>query len=417
VKIPKKLRKMKAKTWLLFFLTNLMFAQQFKSTAALSKIKTDGLHSIAISPSIRSFSKVDLSDLRLFDNENKEVPFYVWNQSMTETEINFKALPIVSKEILANKFSTFIIENTENKTIDEIVLNIANTNLTKILNISGSNNQNEWFGLVEKHKISDLENNLETNVFIAIKIPKSTYKYLKIEINDKKNSPINLLKLGIYKKSSPKENLLFVKPISIKNNTINDRKLTQINIDFKEKQVVESIDFKITNPKYFKRTARILVNKTIVKKHNKKENYQEIVTEFELSSNQINKFSIPTIFEKEIIIEIDNQDNQPLEIKDLQFAQIPIFLVAELNSNKEYSLKTGNPLLDSPNYDIYNFKDGSISTLPKAHLSELKKIETESFSQTKNDLFWQKKWFLFLCIGFVGIVILFFSVSLLKEIK
>jgi hypothetical protein len=56
---------------------NQAFAQHFNTSATLSEIKTNGLHAILVSPEIRSFSKADLQDLRLFGTDQKEVPYYI----------------------------------------------------------------------------------------------------------------------------------------------------------------------------------------------------------------------------------------------------------------------------------------------------------------------------------------------------
>jgi hypothetical protein len=402
---------------LLLFIANHLLAQQFNTTARLSNIKTDGLHSIAISPVIRSFSKADLSDLRLYGADNKEVPFYIWKNSRNTTSINFEEFPMLSKEILPNKASNVIIENIGSKVIDEIVLNIANSKLLKTCDISGSNDQTQWFGLLDKYKISDLENTASTNVFVNIKLPKSSYRYLKFQINDTKTAPIDLLKIGVFKQSLVHDKLLSVNPTSLKYDTDVAQKKTQIIVSFKEPQIIENIDFQIIKPNYYKRNVRILVSKTILKKHNKKENYLETLAEFELNSNKNNEFELPTISEKEIIIEIDNEDNPALKIANMNFTQLPVYIVADLKANENYTLKTGSSELFAPNYDITHFKNSTISTLPTASFLEINTIRNQVLTQNKNTSFWQNRWFLWLCIGVLGVVIFYFSSDLLKEIK
>ncbi len=411
--------KMKRNNIILLFsiIANNLIAQQFNKSAILSKIDIDGLHAISLTPEIRSFSNIDLNDLRIYDAGNKEVPYYIWKFTKNTPSINFEEFPIISKEILTKKASNIIVEVKGKNETNEIVLNITNSKLLKFCNISGSNDQRHWFGLLDNFKLSDLENISSTSIFVNIKLPKTNYKYLKFQINDTKTAPIDILKIGQYKHSLLRNKLLSINPTSLKYINVINQKKTQIVVNFKEPQILESLDFEIFKPNFYRRNARILAKKTILKKHNKKETFLESLTEFELNSNKSNSIELPTIFEKEIIIEIDNEDNPTLEITKINFKQTPIFIIADLKASANYTLKTGNSILNSPNYDIYNFKEDSISTLPTVSIGELKTINNQSLTQNENTSFWQNKIFLWLCIGLVGLIIFYFSSTLIKDMK
>lgn len=411
-----KISKMKSSRLILvlLLLANTLMAQQFKKTAKLSGIKTDGLHAIAISPQIRSFSNVDLSDVRLFGADNNEVPYYILKNARNTTSSNFEEYPIISKEIKPQKASIIIIENTGGNLLDQIVLNIANSNLLKICDISGSNNQKEWFGLLDKYQLSGLENPTSTSIFVNINLPKSNYHYLKFQFQDSTTAPINVLKIGNFKQASVSQQLLYLKADFIKHSTNTEQKRTQINLRFNQPQIIENIVFKVAKPNFYNRKARILANRTLLKKHNKKEHYQETLAQFELNSNRDNNFELPQLFEKEITIEIDNQDNPALEITSIDLAQLPVYLVADLKTNQNYTLKTGDATLSAPSYDLAN---NANSNLPTASFSELNTIENQHSTQNTNTSFWQNKYFLWFCIAAAGLVTFYFSASLLKDMK
>jgi len=417
----KNLKMMKLKRNRLLLLTLLasshIFAQQFTAKAKLSTIKEDGMHSIAISPEVRSFSKIDLSDIRIFDANNLEVPYYVFQDSRETSTINFEGFPIISKEIVPNKSSIIVVENKGSQVIDEVILNISNSKLSKRCNISGSNDKNQWFGLLDKYNLGDLENTTSTDVFVNISLPLSSYRYLKFQIDDTNSAPINLLKIGGFKHSSFSSQLILIQPDNIDFKNIKSEKKTQITVSFNDRQVLDNIDFKISKPNFFKRSARILIVRTLENEKNKEERYLETLIEFELNSNGENTFKLPSIFEKEIIIEIDNQDNQALEFEHINFGQLPIYLVADLKANEKYILKTGDATLSSPSYDIDNFKINGTSSLPVATVSDLELIPIESESSVEEKSFWQQKWFLWLCIGIAGIALVYFTSSLLKDMK
>ncbi len=392
-----------------------VLGQNFKLTAKLSNVNTDGPYKILLSPEIRSYSDGDLSDIRLYGTDNKEVPYFISKESRSNTIVNFYEIPIIKKEIIPNNVTRIIIENIGSRPLTELVLNIANSNLVKTLNLSGSNDQKEWFGVLDKHQIGELESSASSNVFKKINMPTSVYRFLKIEINDKKTAPINILKIGNYNQTLSNSKLILIKPNTIAYKTIG--KKTQVSINFNQPQIIENIAFEIIKPNFYKRNARVLVNGKIEKPNQKTEIYPQSLVEFELNSTTINTFDLPAIFQNEIIIEIDNEDNPALEISDLKFGQIKTYLVAELKTSNKYSLKTGNNTLNSPNYDIAFFKNNIPTILPEASISEVKFIENKpELSQNRNS-FWQKPWFLWLCIGIAGAIIFYFSSSLLKDMK
>jgi hypothetical protein len=147
---------------------------------------------------------------------------------------------------------------------------------------------------------------------------------------------------------------------------------------------------------------------------------ESIESDFKELKNSLNKlalknnFELPQLFEKEITIEIDNQDNPALEITSIDLAQLPVYLVADLKTNQNYTLKTGNATLSAPSYDLAN---NANSNLPTASFSELNTIENQHSTQNTNTSFWQNKYFLWFCIAAAGLVTFYFSASLLKDMK
>ena len=92
------------------------------------------------------------------------------------------------------------------------------------------------------------------------------------------------------------------------------------------------------------------------------ENFQYNVFNFELHSGTHNTFDVPYLFEKEIIIEIENNDNPPLNIKHLKFFQKPLYIICDLKSTESYEAII-DTTLQRPVYDLVNFKT-SFKLLP-----------------------------------------------------
>ncbi|HTG66526.1 MAG TPA: hypothetical protein VL859_09140 [Flavobacterium sp.] len=397
----------------LILLTNGILAQS-NTTAKINAVAKSGLHKISLAAEIRSFSKEDLSDFRILDAKGTEVPYYILQGNNESTFSLFSEFKIISRTAIPKKETTIIFEN-DKKSISEIALSISNSDITKPYSISGSNDQKEWFGLVNKAVLSELENIEDVTIFKTIPLPLSSYRYLKIDLNDSISLPINILKIGFFTHKINAADLVEIKTRSIKTMQIQAQKKTLIHVAFKYPQIVNQIHFTVSNPNLFQRNARIYVNqKTLVK--NKTKRHQETLSNFELNSNQKNSFTVPQLFEKDFFIEIENHDNQPLTFTKIQFFQNPITIIADLKANENYSIQTGNPKLNQPEYDLENFKNNINTDLPQATIHDIQHL-TAKKNEIKTQSFWQQAWFMWLCIGLGGIAIVFFTANLVKDMK
>lgn len=399
---------------LLLLLANLSIAQ-YNTTAKIKTVTQNGLHKIVLSPEIRSFSKQDISDFRIFDSKENEVPYFLIQNGNETTTTNFNEYKIVSKTSIPKKSTSVVIENPSTQNYEKISLFIANSNVVKTYSVSGSNDQKEWFGLSNGQELYDLSSTNETFVVKTIAFPLCSYKFLKIDLNDKKTLPINILKAGSFKSQIESNSLVQLVPKNFKVNQIPLKKETLIHIVFDAPQTINQVIFEISKPNFYTRNATIYKKKT-VKRKRKTIAYEDAITYLELNSKTKNTFKIPEIFEKEFFIKIENQDNQPLTIIGVKCMQIPVSIIADLNANEEYTVKTGNPNLASPQYDLSNFRNSISNNLPETLIYEVKRTASGKNIIAEKS-FWQQAWFMWACILLGGIAILYFTSSLIKDMK
>jgi hypothetical protein len=405
---------MKTNKFILIILAiNGLFAQE-NTTAKIESVSENGLHKVNIPAEIRSFSKEDLSDFRIFDANKKEVPYFIIQGNKDNILSSFSEFKVISKTVIPRKSTTIIFENPKTS-IDEIVLSIANSDVIKPFSISGSNDQKEWFGLINNSQLSNLENSQGTSSFKTVSVPLSSYHFLKISLDDRKTLPINILKIGSIINSQQTNSLQEIIPKSIQTGEILAQKSTRIHIAFDHTQIINQLVFNISKPNLFQRKARIYLLKSEEIKH-KKRTIEETIADFELNSETKNTINIPQLFKKDFYIEIENKDNQPLTIAGIRFFQNRMVLVADLKTNEKYSIQTGNSKLNAPEYDLENFTTKISNNLPDAKITEIKHSETNK-KNAENKSIWQQAWFMWLCIGIGGIAILYFSTSLVKDMK
>lgn len=408
------MKPMKLNKFIILLLSiNGLFAQQ-NTTAKIKSVNENGLHKIILPAEIRSFSKEDLSDFRIYDAKKNEVPYFVIQDKNQATASGFSEFKIISKTVIPRK-KTIIIVETPKKTINEIVLSITNSVVTKSFDISGSDDQKEWFGLINKAQLFNLESAQGLSVFKTLALPLSSYHYLKIEFDDKKTLPINVLKAGVFSNKIINNNVQEIFPKSSITTQYPSQKKTRIRVVFENRQIVNQIVFNITNPTLYKRNARVYLNKIREIKH-KTETYQKTISTFELNSDLRKPINVNQLFEKEFSIEIENQDNQPLTFAEIRFFQNQVSIIADLKAGEEYSIKTGNPKAIAPKYDLENFKSKMANNLPKTTIYKIKRQNSNTISVKEKSL-WQQTWFMWLCIGLGGIAILYFTIKLVKDMK
>lgn len=405
---------MKLNKYIVFILAVNGLLAQDKTTAKIKSVNENGLHKLILPAEIRSFSKEDLSDFRIFDNKGIEVPYFMIQDNNPAISISFSAFKVISKTVIPKKKTSLIFESPK-ISIDEIVLSITNSDVVKSYSIGGSNDQKEWFGLINNSQLYNLESSRKTSIFKTIPLPLSSYHYLKIDFDDRKTLPINILKVGVFTNKIKNNDLLEIHPKSSQIAQIPSQKKTRIHVTFDNPQIINQVHFEISNPSLFKRNARIYLNKTRKTKH-KVETYQETLFHFELNSDIENTFTIPQLFEKNCFIEIENQDNQPLSFSKIRFFQNQLSVIADLKVNQDYTIKTGNPKLVSPEYDLENFKSKMTNNLPEAKIYNIKQTIPQK-TRLQDKSIWQQPWFMWICIGFGGIAIAYFTTSLVKDIK
>jgi hypothetical protein len=386
------------------------------STAQITKAKiqtvaNNGLYKMIVPSEIRSRSKDDLSDFRIFDAKNSEVPYFLIADTGEKTINQFEEFIILSKTSDYKKSTAIEIANPKAQ-INGLQLLIANSEVTKNYSISGSNDRKEWFGLINKDELSDLKSTEATVVTKVISLPLCAYRFLKIVFDDSTTLPINVLTIGNAHPNLLKSPLQEMKVKSIQTTQLAAEKKTLIKVAFDYPQFIDKVVFDIkTN--MFNRNARIYVEKDRTEKHEIVK-YQEDIAHFSLISIRNNSFEISTTKEQFFTIEIDNQDNPSLDILGIKFFQIPFFAVADLKSNEHYTISTGNPKLLSPNYDLAYFKETISDSLPETQIIEIEHQNQTNTTDTQPS-FWQRPWFMWLCISIGGLMILFFSTRLIKE--
>ncbi|MBF03318.1 MAG: hypothetical protein CMP76_08485 [Flavobacterium sp.] len=402
---------MQMKKWIslvLLFVSFWGWSQNYK--AEIKNIQEDGFHQIQLSSEIRAVANENLAFLRILDTTKKEVPYVISNfKGESENYISFK---ILSKNSIKDSITAIVIQNETGKKINQLNLKIGNAALTKQYQVSGSYDQEEWFGLVANETLKDLVATKGIDLEKTIYFPVNDYPYLRIEFNDKKSLPINIQAIGINENQFLPDELIEVNAFTYKIIEDKERKVTQIVFSAQKKYQIDAISFAIATELYA-REARITIKKEI--KNKKSTTIRDgLLSSFLLNSKMDSKIRVSNLNEKEFTIEIENKDNQPLEIQNIQLFQKPITIISRLKANEKYEVVIDSTY-SKPIYDLVNFMESFTVGMPKATITNFYKIEKEKHIKGKS--FWQTNLFMWICIVLgIGIVV-YFALGLLKDMK
>lgn len=393
-----------------FFALSFSLAQNYQGQ--INQVSESGLHQIVLSPEVRSASQNNLDFLRIFDAKNNEVPYVLFEGRSTDSQ--YENLTIVSRNAVPNKVTSVVVSNEKALNLEHLILKIANTDVDKTYSISGSNDNQEWFGLVINQTINDLNDSGKTSVERNFSFPLNNYKFLRFDFIDKNSLPINVLEVRLEKNYAVKRSKIELQNFEQKITTDKKKKQTKIHISFKDPQVIDAIGFDISAPNFYLREARIVINKTRTQKRAEVD-YNETVSNFQLNSKVKNSFEVSELFVKEFTIEIDNQDNPELEIKKISLFQNPVSILADLKTNENYTLKIDSKL-SAPVYDLAQSGIDFNQNYPVATISNLDKIDDPKEADSSKT-FWQTPLFMWLCIGFAVLIIGYFAMTMIKDLN
>ena len=407
-----KLKKMKKYSFLIIlFIGFTSFSQNYKG--ALNVVKEDGLHKIMLTPEVRSASKNNFNFIRIKDNENKEVP-YVLKYHSDQLFSTFLPIKIVSNKRIKDSVTTVLIENITKEKLTNLTLKIANTDISKKYNLFGSNDAKTWFGITSNNTLYLNNGTNKSSLEKRINFPTTTYQFLKIAFNDKNSLPINILGIGKYINNYFSETPITLTDFSQKITLLKDRKVTQIKFTSNNSHEINSISFDI-NTAFYQRNAKLIINKE--RKIKKRiETYQQVVSNFQLSSKIENTFFLNNLNEKEFIIEIENKDNPSLEITNITLLQKPVYIISDLKKKEQYQLII-DTTFSKPSYDLGNFISEKTSIIEEevSVNNFIKRKATPVIIKEKP--FWETAVFMWVCIIFVGVLITYFALDLLKDVK
>lgn len=383
-----------------FVLRNHCYAQNsFVYKASLDTINQSGFFNISLAPNIIAKCKNELEDVRIKDDGSHEVPYILYTEAARPNEESFTEFPLSYSE---NR-SAIILNNILPNSISKLFLLIKNSEAQRVATLSGSDDALHWF-IIKENIVLQNEYNAGSDAFVqSVSFPPSSYKYFRIIMPGKNILPLNIIKAGVYRQSFSGNVYDSVPAPDIIQKDSSDKK-SYCYLSFPDEYVIDKLSLVFSGSKYYKRSVAVFDKNTVG---------PPLTYDTIFSAKQAGiEFHVKT---NRLLLVVENKDNAPLTLQSVSAYGLHTSVTAYLEKGKKYALYFGDSTAIAPSYDLEYFNDSIGNNIQSLQLKSIEKIKPGS--DKKNEESDTNKWLLWGIILAVLLLLLYFSLRMIKDIS
>lgn len=389
-------------------------AQTYHAEVPLHPADSDGFYKVVLTPEMDPFIDPAFSNIRIHDTANKEVPYILGVDEMKKVPSQFMEYTLEDKLFFKDSCTVIILANHAQSTINNISLMIKNAAVVKEARLAGSDDKQTWYALKDVFQMGFINNPGGISEIEIVDFPNSNYPYYRLVINDTKSAPLNILRAGYYTSGTAAG----VKYLQLPAPRLNQKeettkKRSYITVAFDTLHFIDKVRWHISGLPYYLRQATLYTESERLTKHGKREKFREYIGDIQLNSRQENVEFIPTVKTNNLLLEISNDDNPPLEVSGVECFREARQLTVWLQKEKHYILKFGDNTMPAPVYDLQFFKDSISSDLGYVKTGILSKIVHAS--DDGEHTFFTTRAYIWVAIIAVIVFLGFMSLKMIRE--
>jgi hypothetical protein len=397
------------------FCSSVCFSQTFVAETKLPEVQSDGFYNIALAPETSAYLNPSFTNMRIFDEKNREVPYLLRvNVPHTVTKV-FRDYAIAEKKQSKNCCTSVVLHNREQRLLNNMHLVVKNADVTKEATLMGSDDKVHWFALKQHFILRPAANKESTSEIKIVDFPLSNYQYYSLQIDDSTSAPLNILTAGYFEVQTEDGKYAEVPVNEIIKSDSSREKKTYLHIRFNGSMTLDKFEVTFKGAPFFLRKAIVHIPKTRSLKGAKTELYYDPLQEIEITSKRPTVTELPGLKVKELLITIDNEDNPVLELDQFNAYQLNRYATAWLAAERSYTVKVGPPDLPAPIYDISYFKDSIPDNAGVIQMGAMN-FYSPGHSETAPTFFTTKA-FIWAAVVVVIVILGFMSVRLLKAMN
>jgi hypothetical protein len=373
---------------------------------------TDQWHKLDLPNDIFAKVSSDLSDIRIIgitsQKDTIEAPYLIQTSEETIKDKNIDFELLNQSHNKSGYYYSFKLQT--NDEINQIQLDFKQDNFDWIVSLEGSQNQKDWYTIIENYRILSIKNDHTNYQHSQLNFPKSKFPYFRVHIKSTDKPELQNAKISRKEVLNGKLRKYQIRKLDIQQNK--KRKATEINIDLGSPVLISELKIKIEETHDYYRPISIrYVNDSIKTEKGWKRNYRTI-TSGTLTSLEQNKFKFKSIKVQHLQVIISNHDNEAINVSGVEASGYIWQLLARFKPATSYWLTYGNSNARKPNYDISRFANKIPTKMNSVSLGEEQLIKKKS-KISKEALFMNERWLW----GLIGIVILLLAWFTLKMMK
>jgi hypothetical protein len=322
---------------------------QFRQTI---EVTAPGLVQVNLSPETLNIARPDLSDVRIIDATEKEVPFLI-DQPMPRAE-SMVRLKDFRAEIISAETRLLVTTGTD-LTIAGITLETpAGTSFIKSVRVEGSNDQKNWRTLTSGDPVFSMGNGAAR---LRVQFSEGKWQFLRVVVDDNRTPPLPWTgaRLIIAGSPAPMEPV----PVTIKSRDENPG-MTRIALDLGAANLrIASLRIGTSEP-IFTRAVTVAVPELSEEKLHEQTLSSAVLYRVDLNGKIEAGLDIPIekqVYGRELVLLIENGDSPPLLLSDVRAERRITRLLFFAPAAGSYSLLSGNSQCDPPRYDLSQLGD------------------------------------------------------------
>jgi hypothetical protein len=373
---------------LLLFCAAVGFSQRpsFLYKRKIADISQEGWYRIAIPANMFTHLERSFNDIRIYSitaTDTIEIPYLLKVLEDVISE-NIVELPISNKS--KKNDVLFFSVATQGNAVNYLDLTFEEQNYNAFVKIEGSNDQLEWFELIDNQRILSINNQSVQYKTSQVHFPFSNYPYLRISVRS--DVSLTLLKAS-FKNLRVKPGVIRKTTASTVVKSDNRNKETVVDIKFSDVTPINQIEISAANDLDYYRSFTLEYASDSSKTQKGWTVFYSLLHHGYLTSFNKNIYSFNFQLAKKLRLTINNLDNPPLTINHIEGSGPEIVLLAKLKPANIY-LFYGNKTLQHPSYDLVHFEEKIPDSLSYVTLHDEEIIA--SLHESRNPLFASKQW-------------------------
>ncbi len=403
----------------LHFFTLLLFGQSVSGQMAQYNYKraipatAETWNKIALPDDLFGKLKEDFSDIRIYGitkNKDTITAPYLLREAAENTSTTEVAARLINQASNAKGYY-FTFEIAAADPINEIVLDFKQENFDWRIQLEGSQDQQEWFTLLDRYRILSISNALTDYRFTTLRFPDAKYHYYRLLVHGKERPLLRSTKTARQQLTNGS-----IRKYSISHTRVTEdkqQKQTIVNLQLGMPVPVSLLKIYIHDTVDYYRPVTLQYAADSFKTADGWSYHFQSVGTATLTSIESNLLKINSTVTDKLQLLIANQDNQPLKIDSVEICGYRQDLIVRFAEPAGYWLVYGNKKALSPDYDISRFTEKIPVAITPLELGAEVLIEKEK-PLTRAPLFQNKAW-LWALMLLIIVTIGGFSVSMMKK--